>query len=212
WCISEKQLDASIETMKKLRAELSVNCPVLKGVSFFDTVSGGVAEYLDNIFCRLEQCTFPYAALTSDVLLALLEHQATLTTIVMTVPGPVEPSGLDSIPSSKKFIGLLLKSCRRLTTLSITGHQMDVDSMEENEIACNDLKELRVRFSGLDTSAAIDSCLSRLVARKRIGDGLVDGSEGGGGAIGKRVCQQVMRFTKLNTVWLGTRDCHLATK
>ncbi|KAK3833275.1 MAG: hypothetical protein J3R72DRAFT_453428 [Linnemannia gamsii] len=211
WSIPDSYHVASIESMKKLRAELSANCPALKSVSLLDTDSCGVTDYLDNVFYRLKHCSFPYSALNSAVLLALLEHQHTLTTIVMTVHKAVEPSTPDSVQASKKIIGLLLKSFRRLTTLSITGHRMDLNSMEEQEVVCDDLKELRVRFHGLDTSVAIDSCLSRLSNRKKLGVGLVDASDGGGETIGKRVCQQLMRFRKLKTVWLGTRDYHLPT-
>ncbi|KAG0375836.1 hypothetical protein BGX24_008595, partial [Mortierella sp. AD032] len=199
WRIPDGQFGTSIILKSMLRAELLVNCPVLKSVSFLSTDSNSISKYLDNVFHRLEYCVFPYAALSSTVLLALLEHQHTLSTIVMTVHKPVEPSTPDSVQASKKIIGLLLKSCRRLTTLSITGHQMDLNFMEEQEVVCDDLKELRVRFHGLDTSVAIDSCISRLSDRKKLGVGLVDASDGGGETIGKRVCQQLMRFRKLKT-------------
>ncbi|KAG9061073.1 hypothetical protein KI688_007702 [Linnemannia hyalina] len=200
-------------TLRRLKASLSVRCPRLKAVQFTTTEQDRVASYLDNVFHGLERVTFGYAALNQTVLLGLLEHQATLTSIIL-VPSTarIEPSTSDEVPTSQKIIRLVLKSCACLEILSVEGHQMNVDLLEDEIVACMDLQELRVRFYGLGTAVLVDECLETLSARKRDIAGVVDAPGKNGALIGGRVCYQLMQFKKLKTVWLGTREYYLPTQ
>ncbi|KAF9322403.1 hypothetical protein BGZ91_004363 [Linnemannia elongata] len=203
----------SLEVLKKLRAELSKKCPHLKAVQFATTEQERVAGYLDDGFYGLEKVTFGYAALSQTVLLGLLEHQATLTSIILTpLATSIEPSTPDNVTNSQKMIRLLMKSCHRLKTLSVKGHQMDVSLLEDERVACMDLQELRVRFYGLETTVLVDDCLEALSARKWASAGGVEEPYKGGPSIGERVCYQLMKFNKLNTIWLGTCEYYLSTQ
>ncbi|KAK3811481.1 MAG: hypothetical protein JOS17DRAFT_779896 [Linnemannia elongata] len=203
----------SLEVLRKLKAKLSKNCPLLKAVQFTTTEQDRVASYLDNSFHSLEKVTFGYTTLNQAVLLGLLEHQATLTSIILTPSSAsIEPSTPDEVATSQKMIRLILKSCGCLNILSIGGHQMDVCLLEDERVACMDLQELRVRFYGLGTEALVDACLEMLTERKRASAGAVDGSDKGGASIGERVCYQLMKFKKMKKVWLGTREYYLPTE
>ncbi|KAF9128097.1 hypothetical protein BG015_004400 [Linnemannia schmuckeri] len=200
----------SVEVLKKLKAELMTNCPHLKRVQFVTTEQDRITSYLDNGFYGLESVTFGYIAFNQAVLLGLLEHQATLTSIILTPStAKVEPSTPDEIATSKKMIGLILKSCQHLCILSVEGHQMDVSFFENERVACMDLQELRVRFCGLGTTSLVDECLETLARWRKNSAGTVGAHDKGGESIGDRVCCQLMQFKKLKIIWLGTKDYYL---
>ncbi|KAG0308896.1 hypothetical protein BGZ97_013224 [Linnemannia gamsii] len=212
WEIVHALEAGSPASMSELRQELSGKCPNLKGVVFAGIIFEHLSGYLDHVFRRLRRCTFPYQSLDTTVLLSLLEHQVSLTSIVMTEPYWIGPSDNDEIPSSKKMIGLLLRSCRGLEVLSVKGHQMDVDYLEDQEVVCDGLQELRIRFQGLETVDAVDDFLVHLCAMKKLGPTFTDKADKSKGSVRGRICRQLMRFTKLKTVWLGTRDCYLPSR
>ncbi|KAF8933151.1 hypothetical protein BGZ47_011015 [Haplosporangium gracile] len=142
-----------------------------------------IVEFCDNVFDRLESCSFKYKGMSPTVMLSLLEHQASLT----------------SIP--------------HLQCLSATEHIMDVSLLEGHELVCCDtLKELRVRFSGLRTAAAVNNCLNKLSTGKTSGTSLTVESDEGDELNDERICCQLMRFKKLKTVWLGTKEYYLPTQ
>ncbi|KAG0056390.1 hypothetical protein BGZ89_002136 [Linnemannia elongata] len=200
----------SLEELRNLKAELLESCPHLMLVKFPTTEQDRVASYLDNGFHGLEMVVFGYAALSQNVLLGLLEHQATLTSLILTPSaGNIEPSTPDEVANSQKMIRLIMKSCDHLKILSVEGHQMDVGLLEDERVACMDLEDHRVRFCGLGTAVLVDDCLGTLSARKRASAGVVDGPYKGGSSIGERVCYQLMQFKKLKRVWLGTRKYYL---
>ncbi|KAF9136433.1 hypothetical protein BGX30_011192 [Mortierella sp. GBA39] len=170
-------------------------------------------EVLRKLRAIVLRVTFGYAALNQTVLLGLLEHQATLTSIILTPSAArIEPSTSDEVTTSQKMIRLVLKSCAYLEILSVEGHQMNVDLLEDEIVACMDLQELRVRFYGLGTAVLVDECLETLSARKRDSTGVLDVPDKGGASIGERVCYQLMQFKELKTVWLGTREYYLPTQ
>ncbi|KAG0308897.1 hypothetical protein BGZ97_013225 [Linnemannia gamsii] len=211
WKIKDSRVE-SLAVLEKLKVAILINCPKLKRVRFSMTEADRIATYLDNGFHGLEYCSFNYTALNQPVLLGLLEYQATLTSIVLISKAvKIDLSTPDELTSSKKMIGLLLKTCERLQVLSAEGHRMDVCYLEDENIACMGLQELRVRFLGLDTPALVDGCLETLSTRRKSGAGTVDGPSKSGKLVSDRVCCQLMRFKKLRMVWLGTREYYLAT-
>ncbi|OAQ24318.1 hypothetical protein K457DRAFT_1899433, partial [Linnemannia elongata AG-77] len=212
WRMHDSSVE-SLEVLRKLKTELSKKCPHLKAVQFTTTEQDRVASYLDDGFYGLKRVTFGYAALSQTVLLGLLEHQATLTSIILTpLATSIEPSTPDNVTNSQKLIRLLMKSCHRLKTLSVKGHQMDISLLEDERVACMDLQVLRVRFYGLETTVLVDECLEALSAKKWASAGVVEEPYKGGPSIGERVCYQLMKFNKLNAVWLGTREYYLPTQ
>ncbi|KAH7034451.1 hypothetical protein BKA57DRAFT_510262 [Linnemannia elongata] len=205
---------ATVDPFPKLRllhATLQTYCPNLKRVLFIAPNPHRIADTLEKVFVHLEACAFKYRSLTTDVVMGLLEHSATLRSIIMAPSVvKVEIHAADEAASSKRMVGRLLRSCHRLEVLSVKGHLMDIKFLEEQELECRGtIKELRVRFCRLKTAVAVDECLHELFVRKR--GGVVDGSAMVAGSVGRRVCDQLMRFRKLKTVWLGTTDYYLAT-
>jgi len=210
WNLTGATVDSS-QKLRLLHADLQTYCPNLKRVLFVAPNPDRIADILEKVFVRLEACAFKYRSLTTDVVMGLLEHSATLMSIIMAPSVvKVEVHAADEVASSKRMVGRLLKSCHRLEVLSVKGHLMDVKFLEEQELKCRGtLKELKVRFCGLKTAAAVNECLWELSVRKR--GGVIDEFVIVAGSVGRRVCDQLMRFRKLKIVWLGTTDYYLAT-
>lgn len=138
WEILKSEQGLSLDMLTKLKGELLVDCPRLRRVRFCMTESDRIFDYLDNVFRGLESCTFAYTSLNRNVLLGLLEHWATLTSIILTpATVNVEPSTPDKVVSSK-MIRLLLKSCGSLQVFSVEDHRMDIGLLEDESIACMD--------------------------------------------------------------------------
>ncbi|KAF9080743.1 hypothetical protein BGX23_001738 [Mortierella sp. AD031] len=195
-------------SMDSLRAALLPNCPRLKGVQFAAS-SEVVADLLDSAITGLELCKFRYMELDTIAFLALLGHQETLTSVVLTqLYSKIDPRTPDQNPLIGKLIGLLLRSCRRLEVLSIKGHQMDMAIVEGPKWVCEDLRELQVRFRGLQTAATVDNCLKQLVASKSGRDPELFLEKG---SVGERVCRHLLQFQKLKTIWMGTKNYYLPT-
>ncbi|OAQ22269.1 hypothetical protein K457DRAFT_26222 [Linnemannia elongata AG-77] len=139
---------ATVDLFPKLRllhATLQTYCPDLKRVLFIAPNPHRIADTLEKVFVRLEACAFKYRSLTTDVVMGLLEHSATLRSIIMAPSVvKVEIHAADEVASSKRMVGRLLRSCHRLEVLSVKGHMMDVKFLEEQELECRGtLKELR---------------------------------------------------------------------
>ncbi|KAF9128098.1 hypothetical protein BG015_004401 [Linnemannia schmuckeri] len=214
WKIKSSYFPPSSKDIMELKVILRLNCPRLKRVDFLDENAEFITEFCDNAFDRLESCSFRYKEMSPTVMLSLLEHQTSLTSIVMTAfyDTPSLIMG-DNVAKAKKTIVFLLRSVPHLQYLSAKEHRMDVSLMEGHELACCDtLKELRVRFSGLRTAAAVDNCLRKLSAGKTAGASPTVRSDEGGELIGEHICCQLMRFKKLKTIWLGTKDYYLPTQ
>ncbi|KAF9123549.1 hypothetical protein BGW39_008890 [Mortierella sp. 14UC] len=198
-----------------LRYELIYNCPHLVKVDFERENSDPdeIGDMLANEFVRLEHCTFSYALLNRSSFVGLLEHQETLTHIVLTVPDRgTQPSAADLNPSGSHLVGLILRCFRNLEVFSVEGHQMHIAAAEEHAWVCGGLRELRMRFHELETVQEVDSCLERLRDLRSIGgQGDLTTPDNGDGSIEHRVCLKLLPMRKLKTVWLGTKNCYLAT-
>ncbi|KAG0273085.1 hypothetical protein BGZ95_011115 [Linnemannia exigua] len=201
--------------MNVLRDELAHYCPRLVNVDFdyHETDSEDVAGFLVGAFIGLESCSFDYKNLEAISLVGILEHQETLMKIELTVPDDAtRPSEADSNPSAKNLVLLILRSCRYLEFFTAEGHQMDIVAAEEHEWVCDGLRELRVRFLGLETEATVDECLEYMCALRNKGFQVTLGESGNGnGSIAHNVCRKLLPMRKLKTVWLGTKDYYLAT-
>ncbi|KAF8929376.1 hypothetical protein BGZ47_001074, partial [Haplosporangium gracile] len=177
-----------------------------------DSFQEGISSLLIH-FPALESWTIEGATL-----LALINHQKSLVYLELSSISPsCAPNAPDRNPSAKEPLEIILRCCSRLEVLSIRGHRMGVSTLEngcqDNAWVCYGLQKFRVRFHGLETMTAVNDCLDQLWTRKRIValTGVDTGAESEEESMAKRVCDQLMRFKELDTVWLGTRDYCLAT-
>ncbi|KAF9123547.1 hypothetical protein BGW39_008888 [Mortierella sp. 14UC] len=201
--------------MQDLRVEIACCCPRLVEIDFMYDKSDpkDIADLLVEAFTSLEYCGFYYALPNRKTFIGIMEHQETLTRIVLLAPdSKALPSQLDPNPAAKNLVCLILRSCRSLQVFSARDHQMDIATAEQHKWVCGDLKDLQVRFKGLETSMAVDDCLERLSVLRSCGSQGNLGEAGkSDGSIGQRVCRKLFPLRKLNTVWLGSKIYYLAT-
>lgn len=221
WTITEPKRYKTLDTAQALRANISAYCPRLKSLCFEQDLKerdhNEVLQVLVEASVPLESCVLPYIYFNHFAMEGLLKHQEGLVYLELSTRLEYcHPYAPDMNSSAKEHLDVILRCCRRLEVLSIKGHRMDVAMLEagcrDHQWVCSGLQELRVRFKGLETMTAVDDCLEQLWTRKRIAAFTeVDvGTEDEDESIGTRVCDQLMRFRRLHTVWLGTQDYFLA--
>ncbi|KAF9090878.1 hypothetical protein BGX29_011256 [Mortierella sp. GBA35] len=180
------------------RLYFSRHCPLLKTIRFGnDSSTDDISALLLNCFKLLTSCTFFSKNLDILTYAACIDHLQTITSI--TIIG-------DELPqeASRKWIYHIPKLCLHLEVFSIEQLAMDVETVEEHPWSCKNLKELRVRFKGLEDSQSIDACLATACSRRRSGS-----SETKLNAISERVIQHLLQFQQLKTVSLGSKGHYL---
>jgi hypothetical protein len=175
------------------RRELRDCCPRLKTLRF-DPVddTDKLSDLLFNSFRQPESCTFSAKNLSQGMILSLFSHLNTLTTIKIT----------DKYTDDEtlRWLYLIPKSCSHLEVLSMQDLVLDMESVEEHEWICKHLRELRVRFKGLEDIQLIDECLRKVCLQRQHPSPF--------SALHStplQVSRHLLQFEKLTTVSLGTK-------
>ncbi|OAQ21997.1 hypothetical protein K457DRAFT_143634 [Linnemannia elongata AG-77] len=177
-------------------------CPLLKTITFgsYDTDTEAMSALLLSNFKDLESCTLPAKTLVMSTTLGLVSLVDSLTTIRIT--GDAQDA------TTTRFLSVIMKLCRNLQVLSFETLVYDVEAVEKSQWKCKDLRELRVRFKGLDTPQKIDGCIKKLCSSRRSG-GIALTRRKDVDMISTRVVQHLLQFKKLRTLWLGTEGYYL---
>ncbi|KAG0308619.1 hypothetical protein BGZ97_013317 [Linnemannia gamsii] len=131
----------------------SSGCPLLKTLSFQSEEAEVMSTMLLGSFDRLTSCTLPAKSLIMSTTLGLISHLDSLVTI--TITGEINEA------AQMQWVLLIFKLCRNLQVLSFESLVCDIESVENCWWGCPDLRELRVRFKGLDTPPDIEGCLKQ---------------------------------------------------
>ncbi|KAG0277834.1 hypothetical protein BGZ95_005246 [Linnemannia exigua] len=181
------------------RLDFSSWCPLLKivvfgGMNKADTMSALLLYSLK----ALESCTFTAKYFNFETTCGLITHQDTLTSIISR-------DGIQDY-ESMRWVYLVLKQFRCLQVLHLDTIRLNMNIVEKNEWACQDLRDLRVRFKGLEAPNDINKCLKELCLARRspIARSLVRFS-GADQTVPTRVVRHLIQFLQLKTVWLGTK-------
>ncbi|KAG0274530.1 hypothetical protein BGZ96_004292, partial [Linnemannia gamsii] len=175
------------------RRELQEYNPRLKTLRF-DPVDDNdlISDLLFDSFRLIESCTFSATNLSQGMVLSLISHFNTLTTIRIT-----DNCTDDAI---LRWLYLIPKSCIHLEVLSMQELILDMTTVEGQEWACWDLKELRVRFKGLEDSQLIDECLRDVCFQRQN-----PSRSSAINPISLQVSRHLLKFDKLTNVSLGTK-------
>ncbi|KAG0065471.1 hypothetical protein BGZ89_008295, partial [Linnemannia elongata] len=134
------------------RRELRRCCPRLKTLRFDQVANTDkLSDLLLDSFIGPESCTFSAKNLSNSMVLSLVSHSNTLTTIIIT------DKCINAV--AMRWLYLVPKSCSRLRVLSMRQLVLDMETVKENEWRCVDLTELHVRFEGLEDTQLIDGCI-----------------------------------------------------
>ncbi|KAF9279135.1 hypothetical protein BGZ88_000158 [Linnemannia elongata] len=175
------------------RRQLEECCPRLKTLRF-DQVDDAdkLSDLLLDSFIELESCTFSAKNLSNSMVLSLVSHLNTLTTIIIT----------DKCTDAEtmRWLYLIPKSCSRLRVLSIRDLVLDMAIVKQHEWSCEDLTELHVRFEGLEDTQFIYGCIKDMCSRRQRPYRITPGD-----SISTQVSNHLLGFYRLTTVSLGTK-------
>ncbi|KAF9536825.1 hypothetical protein EC957_009595 [Mortierella hygrophila] len=174
------------------RRELRKCCPRLKTLRF-DQVGNTdkLSDLLLDSFIEPESCTFSAKNLSNSMVLSLISHLDTLTTIIIT----------DKCTDAAviRWLYLIPKSCLRLKVLSMRDLVLDIESVKEHEWRCEELTELHVRFKGLEDAQLIDGCIKDVCNRRQLRERSLQDY------ISSQVSNHLLEFIMLTTVSLGSK-------
>ncbi|KAG9068325.1 hypothetical protein KI688_010591 [Linnemannia hyalina] len=145
----------------EFRRELRECCPRLKTLRF-DQVGNTdkLSDLLLDSFIEPESCTFSAKNLSNSMVLSLISHLDTLTTIIIT------DKCTDA--AAIRWLYLIPKSCLRLKVLSMRDLILDMETVKEHEWRCEELTELHVRFKRLEDAQLIDGCIKDICNRRQL--------------------------------------------
>ncbi|KAF9092107.1 hypothetical protein BGX23_004597 [Mortierella sp. AD031] len=198
------------ELAQVLGAQIKKSCPKLKHVDITQNDTKAVGQLLSKSFVGLESCTFPYCCLSLETASGLVNHMSTLKSIVMSTLNPANSSNPDPI-LARRLLRTILSQCRHLEVLSMETHVMEATHYLD-EWSCLGLKELRMRFGGLETASDIERRLTLLRVCKvsRLGQTSIP-IRLNHSAIACRIVNKLLTLKQLKTVCIGAKECYLAT-
>jgi len=218
--------DISIED---IRDEITKHCPSITCLRP-ETPAPMTIRMLTQVFDDLTAIYLLNKQFSSDMVMAILKHQETLTSM-STFTTHSEFFDTDVIPqvestpldTSGWIIQSIPRLCPRLKSLQLTLYEMDMDDIEKSKWGCHDLESLYIRIRGLDTKEKIDRAIqlwregrnpikAPIKKNKRKGgrkgpssaslqtESVISPSDN---SIEARVARHLLKFKKLRTVWLG---------
>ncbi|KAG0272306.1 hypothetical protein BGZ96_005389 [Linnemannia gamsii] len=180
------------------RRELRDCCPRLKTLRFDPVLeTDKLSDLLFNSFRQPESCTFSAKNLSQGMVLSLICHLKTLTTVILT--------DKCTDRATLRWLYLIPKSCSHLEVLSMQEVVLDMDSVDDHEWSCKYLRELRVRFEGLEDARDIIECLKNVYIQRRRPNTHLPAVE----SISSRVSRHLLQFDRLAIVSLGSNTYNL---
>ncbi|KAF9364677.1 hypothetical protein BGX34_000778 [Mortierella sp. NVP85] len=217
------RLDVNV-SMKAIRDEVTRCCASLKCLRT-ETTAPTAIGMLVQVFWNLTTICILNKELSSDMVMAVLNHQDTLNEIFTFIPhdGFYESETVPEVKSNKLdtsgwIIQSIPRRCLQLKTLRFSLYGMNMDDIEMADWGCHDLEVLHIRVHGLDTKEKIDQAIQlwkqgRVAIKKQVNDeqeGLICSNHQldivispGDNSIEARVARHLLKFKKLRVVWLG---------
>lgn len=208
--------------------EVARYCPELKEV-LIEASASITTTLLTQTFMALTHIMVDHDVISTDVIMGILAHRGTLDCVGTFAPlrGYYEQSEVPRLEGSAWsapgwVMQLVPQECSRLTTIRFPLFEMDMDDVEKVTWSCSNLEELFVRIKGLDIKDRIDRAIELWVRARRKSGREEDLNEGfdldqrmyqgdkattqaNGNTIEERVARHLVRFERLQRVWLGRR-------
>ncbi|KAG9069443.1 hypothetical protein KI688_010345 [Linnemannia hyalina] len=200
----------------KAKDDIARYCPLLTGLHLSGRSSTLVSDFCSLVSRNLSMLFFEFDYFSTQSIMALLLHQATLKNIQgyssaneLNYKAHEFPPVSTHLQESSRFLQLIPRGCPRLQILNLYSHEMDMDEVEMGEWTCKDLEVLHIRIKDLDTK---DKML-RTIALWRAGckeqrqekaaEDIVMAGDETNISIEVRVARHLLKFEKLSSVWLG---------
>ncbi|KAF9362727.1 hypothetical protein BGX34_005616 [Mortierella sp. NVP85] len=174
-------------------------------------------------FKNLTEITFQPKQLSPRLVLAILTHKNTLKTVVTSVPNQsifqstIVPILQADLAEDNWDILFLPSQCVRLRKLSLPLHEVQIHDIENVQWMCEDLEVLHIRIKGLRTREQVERTLELWSSGKKSRSNdknpslpnhsqfMLASSSHQGTPIEARVAKHLLKFKKLQYVWLGTK-------
>ncbi|KAG0000942.1 hypothetical protein BGZ79_005289 [Entomortierella chlamydospora] len=198
-----------------VKAEISRCCRKLSQF-LLELSSSEVIEFLSHGVRNVVTLRVLNPSLSHEVIQAILHHQETLEEIGTLVPNrlklessePFEVGGQCAV--LRRSIQMIPCVCAKLKDFRMVQQEIDMDEVEKTEWVCIDLKSLRIRIRGLDTKDKINRAIELWVQGRKNGSTIQDFQ--GSKSIEERVARHLLKFDRLEAVWLGTSTKHVQNK
>ncbi|KAF9541161.1 hypothetical protein EC957_003353 [Mortierella hygrophila] len=200
----------------KAKDDITRYCPLLTGLHLSGRSYTIVSDFCSLVSRNLSLIFFEFDRFSTQSIMALLLHQATLKNIQGYSPANdldykayEFPPVSTHLQESSRFLQLIPRGCPRLEILNLYPHEMDMDEVEMGEWVCKDLEVLHIRIKDLDTKDKMLRTIALWRAgckerreEKAAGDVVMTGDETNI-SIEVRVARHLLKFKKLSSVWLG---------
>ncbi|KAG0282739.1 hypothetical protein BGZ96_000170, partial [Linnemannia gamsii] len=123
------------------------------------------------------------------MVLGLISHLSTLTSII------INDKCVDD--AAMRWLFLIPKCCSHLKVLSMQELVLDMANVKEHEWKCRDLRDLGVRFKGLEDAQLIYGCIIDVCSQRQRSYRTSTAD-----SIPAQVCRHLLQFNKLATVSL----------
>lgn len=140
-------------------------CPFLNTLGFGEATTDNLSELLIECFQLVESCTFSAKNLEVVTTVACINHMQTMTSVTITDELPPEANHSFMM----KWVYFIPKLCLHLQYLSIEKLVLDMDTVQKHQWSCRNLRELIVKFKGLECEEDVEQCVMEVCAWRRLG-------------------------------------------
>ncbi|KAF9434020.1 hypothetical protein BGZ76_008682 [Entomortierella beljakovae] len=189
---------------------LSKWCPSLDSIETNYTPSPLIPHLLVNVFTGVTSLMFEYKYIDQNLVNVLVKNPNWKELMTYTSGigfySRYEDDGVseldDHFEHSRDSIQDILRSSHKLVTFIFPSHEMDMDDIEQAPWACSELECVRVRIKGLDTRKKIEGVIAKWREARKTSTAEPSTDDC---SIEDRVVRHLLKFNKLNTIWLGSK-------
>jgi hypothetical protein len=202
-----------------LRKEAGRCCSMLS-VLWTSTSAPTTISMLTEAFDDLTAICILNKQLSAEMAMAILNHRETLTHIMTFIPysdfyesDVVPEAESNQLDTSGWIVQSLPWHCTRLKLLKLGLFEMHMDDIEKAKWGCHDLERLHIRIQDLNTKEKINRAIrlwkeGRIAIKKNQSNGELESSLSNlqlinANSIEARVARHLLKFKKLQEVWLG---------
>ncbi|KAG0374024.1 hypothetical protein BGX24_010943 [Mortierella sp. AD032] len=202
----------------KIKRDLFRYCPRVHRYQLQDLTGAIVSEFLTSIAGSASEIVFRYEHVSSEMIMAILLHQATMSSIRHFIThknwdfDKEEVAPVSNLSQAlNRLLQLIPRGCSQLNILDLHAYEMDITDVELVPWICKNLVTLRIRVEGLDSKDKIlkaialwrKGCWRRWQEQAETPvseEGKLDETDM---SIEARVARHLLKFEQLWWVWLG---------
>ncbi|KAG0220516.1 hypothetical protein BGX31_010924, partial [Mortierella sp. GBA43] len=192
--------------IEEFRGQVAKYCPSIKYLTAC-TRPPMTITMLTHVFSNLTKISVNNRYLSTEVAMAILHHQETLTYVATYIHNRDDFLNSEKVPDVARsrteatgwVIQSILQFCTQLSSFQLPFYEMSMDDINKARWNCHNLERLYIRIQGLNTKEKINRAI-QLWTDARISNVSIPKSDG---SIEAHVARHLVQFKKLRAVWLG---------